>query len=231
MSLAYDRSGRGPTLVLLHGLGHHRHAWDPLLPTLTRFRDVITVDLPGHGESPPLPAGTVVDLAALLESVRQLFAELDLDHPHVAGSSLGGRLALELARDGHARSATALGPAGFWAMGAELGYTLAVLRGVRRLGRVLEPFAPAITGNRLGRSLAFALFRARPWRLSPAQALQDSRAFQSCAHFDAILANATPYRPGPEPEVPITVVWGTRDFILPRWQAHRAQTRAPAGPA
>ena len=55
--LAYERVGSGPPLVLLHGVGHRRQAWYPVLDRLTEHREVILVDLPGHGESPPLPAG------------------------------------------------------------------------------------------------------------------------------------------------------------------------------
>src|SRR5579863_9536640 len=54
MELAYERHGTGPTLVLLHGVGHRRQAWQPVLDLLTPHRTVIMVDLPGHGDSPPL---------------------------------------------------------------------------------------------------------------------------------------------------------------------------------
>ncbi|HEV7862018.1 MAG TPA: alpha/beta fold hydrolase, partial [Acidimicrobiia bacterium] len=51
MDLAYDRTGHGAPLVLLHGLGHRRQAWDAVLPLLASDRDVITVDLPAMGDS------------------------------------------------------------------------------------------------------------------------------------------------------------------------------------
>ena len=54
MGLAFERTGSGPPLVLLHGVGHRRQAWHAVLDRLTPHRDVILVDLPGHGESPPL---------------------------------------------------------------------------------------------------------------------------------------------------------------------------------
>ena len=54
MELAYERHGTGPALVLLHGVGHRRQAWQPVLDLLTPHRTVIMVDLPGHGDSPPL---------------------------------------------------------------------------------------------------------------------------------------------------------------------------------
>src|SRR6266581_1028027 len=101
MGLAYERMGSGPPLVLLHGVGHRRQAWGAVLDRLTPHRDVIMVDLPGHGESPPLEEGLpIVD--ALLGPVTALLGDLGVAHPHVAGNSLGGRLALEAAAAGRA---------------------------------------------------------------------------------------------------------------------------------
>ena len=51
MPLAYDRTGSGPPLVLVHGLGSCKEMWQPVVPLLARTRDVITVDLPGFGAS------------------------------------------------------------------------------------------------------------------------------------------------------------------------------------
>ncbi|GAA3928232.1 alpha/beta fold hydrolase [Actinoplanes auranticolor] len=55
--LAHERSGNGPPLVLIHGIGSRRQVWDPLIAELARHREVIAIDLPGFGDSalwPPL---------------------------------------------------------------------------------------------------------------------------------------------------------------------------------
>src|SRR4029077_2079775 len=93
MGLAYERMGSGPPLVLLHGVGHRRQAWGAVLDRLAPPRDVIAVALPGHGGSPPLERDRPV-LDALLGPVRALLDDLGVEHPHVAGNSLGGRLAV-----------------------------------------------------------------------------------------------------------------------------------------
>ena len=111
VDLAFDRTGSGAPLVLLHGLGHRRQAFDAVVPRLAAERDVITVDLPAMGESPPPAVG---DYRTMADMVEKLFSELGLERPHVAGNSLGGLIALELAARGAVRSATALSPAGFW---------------------------------------------------------------------------------------------------------------------
>lgn len=103
MNLAYDRTGQGEPLVLVHGLGHRRQAWNAVVPRLATERDVITVDLPAMGESPP-PA--VDDYRTMADMLEKLFGELGIERPHVAGNSLGGLIALELAARGVVRSAT-----------------------------------------------------------------------------------------------------------------------------
>ena len=54
MQLAFERVGSGEPLVLVHGVGHRRQAWYPVLDQLAEQREVVLVDLPGHGESDPL---------------------------------------------------------------------------------------------------------------------------------------------------------------------------------
>jgi len=91
MGLAFDRAGSGPSLVLLHGVGHRRQAWHAVLDRLTPYRDVILVDLPGHGESPPLRTNGQSSQQVLLGEVTGLLDDLGLERPHLAGNSPGGR--------------------------------------------------------------------------------------------------------------------------------------------
>src|SRR5215469_13669491 len=114
MGLAYERTGSGPPLMLLHGVGHRRQAWGAVVELLAPYRELILVDLPGHGESPPLVTAGRPPVPVLLEAVLGLLDELGFERPHLAGNSLGGRLALEAGAAGRAASVTALSPAGFW---------------------------------------------------------------------------------------------------------------------
>ena len=93
--MKYQRCGSGPTLLLIHGISH-RQNWAPVIPALARERDVIAVDLPGFGESPPLPGE--VSVATLTDAVEEFIAEHDLGDVDIVGSSMGARMALELAR-------------------------------------------------------------------------------------------------------------------------------------
>jgi len=106
MELASTVHGHGPTLVLVHGLAHRQHAWDPVLPELTGHRRVVTVDLPGHGDSPAL-APSSDPVTAIVDAVDGMLDALTPDgaRPHVAGNSLGGLVALQLAVRGRAQRA------------------------------------------------------------------------------------------------------------------------------
>src|SRR3954468_7104002 len=121
--LACERHGSGEPLVLVHGVTHRRQAWYPVLDLLTAEREVILVDLPGHGDSPPLCTAGRPLADVLRELFKEFLDEQGLDRAHVAGNSLGGRIALEAGVNGHARSVTALSPAGFWTNEASFAYT------------------------------------------------------------------------------------------------------------
>jgi pimeloyl-ACP methyl ester carboxylesterase len=112
--LAFTRSGSGAPLVLLHALGLSSRAWDPVLPALASRFDVIAVDLPGFGDSAPLYGQAEVPPAKLAESVADLLDDLGVTAPHLAGNSLGGWVALELAARRPVASITLCSPAGLW---------------------------------------------------------------------------------------------------------------------
>jgi len=228
MGLAYERHGSGPPLVLLHGVGHRRQAWNAVLSRLTPHRDVVLVDLPGHGESPPLrPAGRPV-LTVLLEAVTGLLDELSLERPHVAGNSLGGRLALEAGLAGRAATVTALSPAGFWRNRAEIRYGLAVFKLMEVAGARTRRLAPALARSTAGRAVVFGAVVSRPSRLSPEQALGDMAAFVAAREaVRLVLAGVTGYTGGAPAGVPVTIGWGTRDRLLLRGQARVAKARLP----
>ena len=95
--LASERHGSGEPLVLVHGVTHRRQAWYPVLDQLAEQREVILVDLPGHGESDPFVTDGLPVVEAMRRDFRQFLADQQLDRPHVAGNSLGGRVALHAA--------------------------------------------------------------------------------------------------------------------------------------
>jgi pimeloyl-ACP methyl ester carboxylesterase len=228
VGLAYERSGSGPPLVLLHGVGHRRQAWGAVLGRLTPHRDVIAVDLPGHGESPPLPEDATPVLTVMLDQVIALFDDLGLDQPHIGGNSLGGRLALEAAVAGRAGSVTALSPAGFWRSDRDARYARALFRVMEALGGVLQPLAGRLSRSTAGRALVYGAVVSRPSRMSPEQARGDMGAFLAARPaLDLVLAQMTQFGSNVPPDMPVTIAWGTKDRLLPPRQVLVAKAILP----
>src|SRR5918911_4224216 len=136
MGLDHHRGGSGAPLVLIHGIGHTWRGWRPMLPLLEERFDVLAVDLPGFGRSDPLPAGIDSTPEALADAVEDEMARHGFDRAHIAGNSLGGWIALELARRGRALTVTAISPAGL-ATPREMAWGRALLLGMRWAARNL----------------------------------------------------------------------------------------------
>jgi pimeloyl-ACP methyl ester carboxylesterase len=157
-----------------------------------------------------------------------LLDDLGLERPHIAGSSLGGLLALETASDGRAASVTALSPAGFWTRSGELRYAIAVNETMQSVGRMIRPLGPAMSRSTPGRALIYALIVSRPSRVSPEQASGDMASFlDSASAMNAILDAAIPFTDSIPDGVPVTIAWGTRDRLLLPRQAMLARERIP----
>ena len=230
VAVAYQRHGAGAPLVLLHGIGHHRQAWDPVVGALAERHEVIALDLPGFGESPAQPASLPYSLENAVAVLAATFSALGIERPHVAGNSLGGLLALSLGRAGKARSVTALSPAGFWNE-AERIYAFTVLGAMRRGAQSLPPG----TVERLARSVAgraalTGSIYARPGRRDPAAVVAETRAMRESTGFEAALAagrGRTLFTGGLDERIPVTIGWGTRDRVLLRRQGERAKRMIP----
>jgi pimeloyl-ACP methyl ester carboxylesterase len=228
MGLAYERAGSGPPLVLLHGLGHRRQGWAAVLDALTPHRDVIAIDLPGHGQSPPLrPAGRE-PVTLITEQVADLLTTLGLARPHVAGNSLGGTVALGLAAAGRAASATALSPGGFHGHGYEFSYVKAVFATVRVAARAIGPAVPLLSASTAGRALLYSVMLSRPGRVSAEQARGDVAGFAAAGDVMRAVFAASPRFTASVPEdVPVTIAWGTADRVLPPSNARVARRQLP----
>ncbi|MEU5729062.1 alpha/beta fold hydrolase [Streptomyces antimycoticus] len=226
--VVHERRGAGRPLVLLHGIGHHWQAWEPVLDILAVEREVIAVDLPGFGASDALPDGIPYDLDGVIRVLGALFETLGVKRPDVAGNSLGGLLALELGRLGLVRSVTALSPAQFWNE-AERRYAFGVLSVMRAGARALPPPLVAwLARGAAGRAALTGAIYARPARRSPAAVVAETRAMREAVGFDATLAAGdSELFTHDIPDIPVTIAWGSRDRVLPRRQGVRAKRVIP----
>jgi pimeloyl-ACP methyl ester carboxylesterase len=222
-TLAYTRTGAGAPLVLLHGIGSSRHAWEPVIPALARHFDVLAVDLPGFGDSGPLPPEVESRPAALAAAVAGLLDELSVSAPHVAGNSLGGWVALELAAIRPLASLALLSPAGLWRDSVPL-YNRASLRASRWFAEHAGGLLSRLVTYRLGRALVLGQTHGRPFRITPGYARVAVRALGTSPGFDATMRASTPgYRSGPPIGAPVTVAFGSRDLLLRRGSRHLGQ--------
>jgi pimeloyl-ACP methyl ester carboxylesterase len=228
MILNHHREGSGEPLVLIHGIGSRWQMWEPVLDRLVAHRDVIALDLPGFGGSAMPPAGAAAGPDSLTSLVHDSLVELGLDRPHVAGNSLGGLIALELARRGAVRSAHAISPAGF-ANRRESLITRASLWAGVRAARRLGPHAEALLASRPARIVAVGQYIAHPTWMTPADAAANLRALAAAPWFDATLPTIRDghFGDGAGITLPVTISWGDRDRVLPPRQLWRAARAVP----
>lgn len=85
--IAFDTTGEGPDLLLVHGITESSATWAPLVPALAGDHRVITVDLRGHGDSAPADGYDLADMAA---DVQAVLDHVEAEDPLVVGHSLGG---------------------------------------------------------------------------------------------------------------------------------------------
>lgn len=228
-TMGFSRTGHGDPMILLHGLGSSRAVWDPIVPSLAERFDVIAVDLPGFGSSPPLPRGVEPTPAALAAAVIDLLNEHGIEQPHLVGNSLGGWIAVEMAKTSAARSLTLISPAGLWARDAPL-YCRASLRLSRGLARHARPVLSRLVASRPGRFLVFGQMYGRPAELSPSQARGAIQGMGQCPGFDATLRATTRrhVQNAQQLTAPVTLAFGSRDVVLLKHQS-RHLWALPAG--
>ncbi len=95
-AIATAQAGRGPVLLALHGLGGTKASFLPTLALLSRTHRVVAIDLPGFGDSVK-PLRAAYDARYFAGVVTDLLDTLGIDRAHIAGNSMGGRIALETA--------------------------------------------------------------------------------------------------------------------------------------
>jgi pimeloyl-ACP methyl ester carboxylesterase len=222
VSLAHTRSGEGPPLILIHGLGGSQGDWDPLLELLEPHHEVIAVDLPGFGGSPALP-GRVVTPAQLAASVTDLLDDLGHESAHAVGNSLGAWVALEMAAAERALSVTGVCSAGLWSK--VLGERPAGLN-PQGLARLARPVLPVVARIPALRQAALRGILAHPERM-PADAV--ARTLGSYASARGYEAANNGMRAGrfdleaADLDIPITLIWGEDDYVV------RPPRREPLG--
>lgn len=225
--LHHVRRGSGEPLVLVHGLGSSWANWLPVLDALAARRDVVAIDLPGFGASAPLRGP--VTIATLTDAVEQFLRDTGLENADLAGSSMGARMVLEMARRGHEGSVVALDPGGFWSPGQRAVFGATVGASIRLI-RALDGALPALTASKIARSALLFQFSARPWALDPEVVLTELRSFTRATSLDEALDALVhgPTQPGAlRTRGRVAIGWGRQDRVTLPSQASVALERFP----
>ena len=228
MSLHFERLGDGPPMLMVHGLGANLRTWEPLFADLSGSSELILIDLPGHGRSPALDGRQTFDAHA--DALANFMQSEGLANADLVGSSVGGRLVLELARRGIGGHCVALNPGGFW-RGWETRWFHWTLAASIRVVRMLRPVHVGVSANPVTRTLLLSQLSARPWLLPPQLVAGELQSLADTRVFDAMLRELAhgPLQQGAS-QVPgrMTIGWGRRDHLLLPRQAARAHAAFPS---
>jgi pimeloyl-ACP methyl ester carboxylesterase len=193
--------------------------WNPILPALKRHHEVYALALPGHLGGEAVPAGAPHTIEAALDLIEAQLDRLNIRQAHLVGNSLGGWLAIELARRGRALSVVAIAPGGGWEVGSP--EHLRLVRRFQVIGRLLSiggAFATVLARHSALRHLMLRDTLAHPERLTADEASLFIEAAWRCAAFEGIV-EALPTQPVSQPldpaPCPIRLVWGAQDRLLP----------------
>jgi pimeloyl-ACP methyl ester carboxylesterase len=230
MEMKFIRRGAGQPLLLLHGIGGSWRSWQTILEGLAQEREVIAVDLPGFGDTPPLSGP--VTIATLADAVTDFLRQHDLLGIDAVGSSMGARLVLELARRGGVLgTVVALDPGGFW-QGWEIPFFYYTGNVVINLVRALQPVMPALAHNVVTRTLLLAQYSAHPWQVPGSVALDELRTYAQATSFDELLyelAYGEEQQGAPKGSIaaPLVIGWGRQDRVCLTGQARVALEKFP----
>lgn len=226
--LKHEIHGTGEPLVLVHGITHRRQAWYPVLEHLTDHRTVLLFDLPGHGESHDLVVRNGDVQGTLRTELVELLDQLGLERPHIAGNSLGGRIALEAAADDLVASATVLSPAAYWHNSLDFAYVRLLFRLLTTGARLLAPVAPTLARSARARKVMGAVVSAHPERIPADEFVADLNAMRrAIPAMTKIFPAAEVFNREISADIPVTVAWAARDRILLPYQAGIAEQRLP----
>ena len=234
---AFRVAGSGPAILLIHGVGDNSTTWQTVHSKLAQRFTVIAPDLLGHGESDKPRAD--YSLAAFANGMRDLLAVLDIDRVTVVGHSLGGGIAMQFAYQYPqlVERIVLVGPGGVTTdvsvalrlaalpMGSE---ALAVLRVPGALP-ALQLFGRAVGtvlgSTKYGRDLPDVL-RLLAGLQEPAALSAFSRTLRAVVDGRGQLVTMLD-RSYLMQSVPMQLIWGEDDFVIPVSHARMAHAAMP----
>lgn len=209
------RTGSGEPLLLLHGILCSERVWSKVTPLLCPHREVIAPTLLGHRGGPPTTAREV-RLGHLVDELERLLDSLGIGRAHIAGNSLGGWIAIELARRDRALTIYALSPAGAWDFSSSdaakrPGILLAAIRDARRS----RPLLALPATSRRFRRWALRNTALHGERVGRPEFLDLTDDMLGCEIAEDLLHSTEQLEPLDPSPCPITIAWSAADRIFP----------------
>ncbi|HEY5187690.1 MAG TPA: alpha/beta fold hydrolase [Solirubrobacteraceae bacterium] len=233
-SVNYVQEGSGPVLMLIHGMAGSYQNWERVIEPLAQHHTVLAPDLPGHGAS--APGGGDYSIGALATELRDLLIVLGHERATFVGHSLGGGIVMQLAYQ-FPELVERLVLVSSGGLGPEVS---PVLRAAALPGSGLFIAATAKAGSRVGTAVSRGL-GAVGWRPT-ADVAEVARGYASLADGDrrnaflgtvrsvinsrgqSVSANDRLYLAR---DIPVLLVWGDRDPIIPVSHGRRAHEEMP----
>jgi pimeloyl-ACP methyl ester carboxylesterase len=222
ISPALYRAGEGEPLVLIHGFTATWRCWLPVLAELVPRFEVIAPTLHGHDGGPALPPHeTPHSIPQAADRLEGHLDDLGIGTAHLAGNSLGGALALELAKRGRARSVIGISPAGGIRPGdhAAAEQLIKVFARMQKTTTRSEKYLPRVLARPGLRRIALRDVMTRGHQVPAAEALALARSSIRCDIVDDVFAVLRNGDAGVHDldriTVPVLVTWGDKDRILP----------------
>ena len=234
--VAYRLEGRGPLIVLVHGLAGSVATWDRVFPELAGRFTVLAIDLPGHGSSAK-PGNGDYSLGAFASIVRDLMILLGHDRATLVGQSFGGGVAMQFAYQFPSRCER-LVLVGSGGLGREVSPLLRVLAfpGVEFLypvifASVLRDAGRGVLGGLRKIGLRPSAYVDEVWHgyeslTEPETRTAFARTLRSVVDMTGQRVSAHDRLPLAE-DIPTLIVWGADDAIIPSRHAADAQATLP----
>ncbi len=209
------RQGQGEPLVLLHGILCSERVWNGVVPLVATHHDVIVPTELGHNGG-PVAKERPVSIEHIIDDIERQLDELALEKVHFAGNSLGGWIAIELARRGRALTVCAFSPGGTgdvdWDETKRAWKKLyRAVRDTRRSRAML----PLLVRSKHLRHLLLRLSAVHGERVSPAEMLAGVDDVIGCEIGDMSAIAGAQLAPLDPPPCPITLAWSGCDRLLP----------------
>jgi pimeloyl-ACP methyl ester carboxylesterase len=222
ISPALYRAGEGEPLVLIHGFTATWRCWLPVLAELVPRFEVIAPTLHGHDGGTALPAHEKpYSIARAADFLEEHLDALGVGSAHLVGNSMGGALALELAKRGRARSVVGISPAGGLRHGdaAAAQQVIKVFTRMQKITSRSLGLLPKVMARPGLRRIALRDVMTRGHQVPAAEAIALARSSVRCEIVEDVYAVL---RAGDASlhdlatiDVPVLITWGDKDRILP----------------